>query len=67
MNVYSCNYYWYKRGAFDDVHLIISAECESVALGLALESEPCSRASDWTITPLDTSERCVYEISRRSS
>jgi hypothetical protein len=64
MNIYYCSYTDVCRGKLiGGAKLIIVAECESVALGLALETVPVTTKKDWIITKIEKSDtRKVYDL-----
>ena len=49
----------YRYGARDEYHLIIVAECESVALGIALERCPITQKDGWSFEEINTDERGI--------
>jgi len=68
LKVFHCSYYWHgNRGAFEEIETIVVAECESVALGLALTEYPSSSKEDWSVTEIKTDKQQVTEISMRCS
>lgn len=61
MNVYLFDYYYSFCGDFTELHCVVVAETESVALGLALENYPFSKGKYWTCTLVDISKRGVTD------
>ncbi len=63
MKVFKASYTWYGGfGAFDYMWCVVIAEHETIALGLALESYPNTKASDWSVEELDLEKTAVYEL-----
>lgn len=66
MNVYLATYFQaWAYGAYLDIHLIIVANTENEALGLALHDNQETIAAKWKLYPLDTTVLSVTQIIRR--
>lgn len=54
-------------GAFENLELVVIANFESEALGLALDHHKQSKAEDWTLIEIDTSRIGTHYISDDSN
>ena len=64
LKTFIASYYWSGRcQAFESIESVIVAETKQVALGLALENNPDTKAKHWTIEELDTSTVGYTEVS----